>query len=269
MLSDSGLVSQIDKRFDENVADKQLSNQLFVRLVAKEKRFSKVDFKQSTFDSCYLRNCVFDSCDFTGCRFIGSNLMGSAFSGCKFDYATFDRTGVDNDILSEGCPGHENLKMRFARSLRMNYQQLGDAKSVNKAIAVELEATEAHLHKAWRSTESYYRRKYRGYKRFQLFTEWVGFKFLDLLWGNGESAPKLLRAIATALLTISMIDAIAFRDPNLLQSYGKAGLDAVQILLGAPAQASYPRICLTLITLFRLVVFGFLTAIIVKRLNRR
>jgi hypothetical protein len=196
-------------------------------------------------------------------------LEGSAFSGCKFDYATFEKTGVDNDILSQACPGHENLKMRFARSLRMNYQQLGDAKSVNKAIAIELLATEGHLHKAWSSTESYYRRKYRGYKRLQVFTEWMAFKVLDFLWGNGESALKLLRAVVIALFLISMVDAIFFRDRNLLQSYTHALRETPQIFLGTISSSSYPQLCLTFIMLFRLVVFGFLTAIIVKRFNRR
>lgn len=269
MLSDSHRVLQIDKMFDGDVSDEQFSNQLFVRLAAKGRRFSNVDFKYSIFDSCYLRNCVFDSCDFIGCRFVATNFEGSAFSGCKFDYATFEKTGVDSDILSHSCPGHENLKMRFARTLRMNFQQLGDAKSVNKAIAVELLATEAHLHKAWSSTESYYRRKYRGYKRFRMFNEWIAFKILDFLWGNGESALKLLRAIVIALFMIAMVDVIGFRDRSLLGSYTGAIAEAPQIFLGTISSASYPRLCLTFITLFRLVAFGFLTAIIVKRFNRR
>jgi Pentapeptide repeats (9 copies) len=269
MLSDSHRITQIDKMFDEDIADAQFTNRLFIRLVAKEKRFTKVDFKYSIFDSCYLRNCVFDTCDFIGCRFVGSNLEGSAFPGSKFDYATFDKTAVDNDILSNGCPGHENLKMRFARTLRMNYQQLGDAKSVNKAIAVELLATEAHLHKAWKSTESYYRKKYTGFRRFQMFIEWIAFKSLDVLWGNGESALKLLRTVAIALFSISMIDAVVFRDPNLLESYRQAFVDTTQIFLGTVSSASYPRFCLTFIMVFRLFVFGLITAIIVKRGNRR
>jgi len=269
MLSDSHRVSQIDKVFTEDVSGGQFSNQLFIRLAAKGRRFTTVDFKYSIFDSCYLRNCVFDSCDFIGCRFVGTNLEGSAFSGCKFDYAIFEKTGVDNDILSHACPGHENLKMRFARTLRMNYQQLGDAKSVNKAIAVELLATEAHLHKAWSSTESYYRHKYQGYKRFQMFNEWIAFKMLDFLWGNGESALKLLRAVVIALCVISIVDAVGFRDPRLLESYTGAFAAAPQIFLGTISSAFYPRLCLTFITLFRLVAFGFLTAIIVKRFNRR
>ena len=187
MLKPNDRIPHVDQKFDEDVADQEFSNRLFVRLVATKQRFTRVDFKYSIFELCYLRNCVFDSCDFVGCRFISSTLDGSAFSGCKFDYATFERTGIDGDILSSGCPGHENLKMRFARTLRMNYQQLGDAKSANSAIKVELQATEAHLHKAWNSNESYYRQKYRGYRRVQMFTDWVAFKALDSVWGNGES----------------------------------------------------------------------------------
>ena len=165
MLSDSNRVHQIDKKFDDNVSNNQFMNHLFVRLVAKDKQFTKVDFKYSIFDTCYLRGCKFDSCDFTGCRFVGTNLHGAKFSGCKFEYSIFERTVVDNYILDTECPGSENLKMKFARTLRMNYQQLGDAESVNKAIRIELQATEVHLHKAWGSKESYYRKKYTGLKR--------------------------------------------------------------------------------------------------------
>ena len=83
-------------------------------------------FKYTIFDTCYFRNCVFDSCDFTGCRFSGTNLIGATFDGCKFDYVIFERTQVDNDSLHAGCPGWENLALRFASTLRTNYQGLGD-----------------------------------------------------------------------------------------------------------------------------------------------
>ena len=160
MLSNSNRIQETDKKFSEDVENVQFINHLFVRLVAKGKRFSKVDFKYSIFDTAYLRNCTFDSCDFTGCRFIDTNLYGSTFTGCKFDYSNFERTLVTSDILDTECPGHENLKMKFARTLRINYQQLGDALSVNKAIKVELTATKIHLLKAWDSNESYYRKKF-------------------------------------------------------------------------------------------------------------
>jgi uncharacterized protein YjbI with pentapeptide repeats len=127
MLSESGRVQQLDKKFETDVLEGNFVNQLFIRLVAKDKRFTRVDFRYSIFDTCYLRNCKFDSCDFRGCRFVATSLHGSKFSGCKFEYSTFERTLVDDDILDTECPGPDNLKMRFARTLRMNYQQLGDA----------------------------------------------------------------------------------------------------------------------------------------------
>lgn len=269
MLPDSNRIIQTDKKFDADVSNGQFANQLFVRLVAKGKRFTNVDFKYTIFDTCYLRNCMFDSCDFTGCRFAGTNMYGSSFSGCKFDYATFERTVVDNDILDTGCPGHENLKMRFARALRMNYQQLGEAKSVNKAIGVELQATEVHLHKAWKSNESYYRKKYSGWKRAKAFVEWTKFKALDLIWGNGESVLKLLRATLLVLFLMSLIDVLGFRDPQHLDSYTKAFLEAPQVFLGTLSPSHYPSEYLAAVLFIRLIAIGFFMAIIIKRLNRR
>ncbi len=152
----------IDMRFRSDISSANFSNFLFQRLIAKERKFVCIDFRYTIFDSCYFRNCVFDSCDFTGCRFVGSNLHGSCFVGCKFDYVNFERTLIDDDILETSCPSLENLKMRFARTLRMNYQQIGDVKSANKAKRVELEATQLHFFKAWRSRESYYRKKFVG-----------------------------------------------------------------------------------------------------------
>lgn len=269
MLSDSNRVHQIDKKFEADVSNAQFVNQLFVRLVAKGVRFTNVDFKYSIFDTCYLRNCTFDSCDFTGCRFVGTNLYGSSFSGCKFDYSMFERTVVDSDILNTGCPGHENLKMRFARTLRMNYQQLGDAKSANKAIGVELYATEVFLHKAWQSNESYYRKKYAGWKRLKAFIEWAEFKILDLTWGNGESALKLLRTTVFTLFFMSIIDVVAFRDPQRLNSYAQAFIEAPQVFLGTFSPTHYPKSYLTAILFIRLVAIGFFMSIIIKRFNRR
>ncbi len=269
MLSDSNRIHEVDKKFTADVSDGQFVNRLFVRLVAKGRRFTKVDFKYSIFDTCYLRNCTFDSCDFTGCRFLGTNMHGTAFVGCKFDYASFERTLIDNDVLDTGCPSPENLKLRFARSLRMNYQQLGDAKSVNKAMSVELRATEVHLHKAWRSNESYYRSKYRKWSRAKAFVDWVEFKVLDFTWGNGESVPKLLRTVFFIFVLMSVVDAVAFGDSQRLGSYVDAFARAPQIFLGTLPSEDYPDSYLTGLAFVRLVMFGFLMSIIIKRFNKR
>lgn len=268
-VSSSGRVKLEDKRFDANVATAKFLNHFFLRLVAKERHFQNVDFRYCIFDACYLRDCTFDSCDFTGCRFIGTNFHGSSFPGCKFEYAVFERTDIDDDVLANNCPGYENLKRKFARTLRMNYQQLGDSESVNKAISVELEATNAYLYKSWRSNERYYRKKYKEWVRVGQFFKWANFKALDWIWGNGESAYKLGRAALFVLAAIAVIDATVFRDAGQVQSYAKAILVSPQILLGVEVPEAYGASYLSVIVFTRLVLFGFFMSIVIKRFNRR
>lgn len=246
-----------------------LKNKLFVRLVAKGKKFNNVNFMYSIFDTCYLRNCVFDSCDFTGCRFVGTNLHGSSFTGCKFDYVTFERTTIDEDILRTGCPGYENLKLKFARSLRTNFQQLGNSIAVNKAIQIELEATEIHLKKSWNSNERYYRKKYQGRERLIMFLKWLNFKTLDLIWGNGESTWKLTRTVISTLIIISLYDVIKTKDTSSVVSYWEALIKAPEVFLGIAYPETYSSLILVLIAFTKLLLIGFFLSIIIKKFNRR
>lgn len=268
-LKESNRIHETDKHVAADVSDANFANRLFLRLVAKSRSFKNVDFKYSIFDTCYLRGCAFDSCDFTGCRFSGTSLHGSTFSGCKFDYAMFERTLIDSSVLDTQCPGFENLKQRFARTLRMNFQQLGDAHAVNKAVKVELEATEAHLKKAWWSNESYYRKKYASWRRVQAFLDWVKFKALDHLWGNGESAPKLLRAALIILLLMTLTTTVWFKDGRRPASYWEALCEAPQVFFGTLSPRGYASGYLTAVVFIRLVIIALFLAIIVKRYNRR
>lgn len=269
MLNDSGRRLEEDKKFDADESHARFSNRLFLRLVARARSFTNVDFKYTIFDACYLRDCRFDSCDFTGCRFVGTNLHGSKFSGCRFDYAIFERTAVDAAILDTECPGFENLKARFARTLRTNYQQLGDAVAANAAMKVELQATEVHLHKAWRSNEAYYRKKYSGWRRIQSFSEWLGFKALDFIWGNGESALKLCRSALIILAVMAFFDVFKFGDAQRVDSYAKAIPTALEVFLGVLSPDHYAKWYLATIAFVRLIAVGFFLSILIKRFNRR
>ncbi|ROX13152.1 pentapeptide repeat-containing protein, partial [Escherichia coli] len=230
-MIDSGREKISDKKFDSSISKGTYINKLFERLVALNIEFKNIDFRYCIFDAAYIRKCSFDNCNFTGCRFINCNFTGTSFNGCKFDYASFDKTHIDNDILDVGCPGPENLKLKFARSLRVNYQQIGDSKSANKAIAIELQATEAHLHKAWDSNESYYRQKYKGRERFYMYLEWIQFKALDIVWGNGESTIKLIRAVMIIILLMSLNHVWCYGDVWSVKSYSDALEISPQILL--------------------------------------
>jgi hypothetical protein len=269
-LTDSHRIEYTDKAVRTNVENSDWSNLQLIRLVAIEKRFTKVSFTNTTFDSCYLRNCQFDSCNFIGSRFSSTNLHGANFVGCIFDYATFERTIIDDAVLSDNCPAHENQKMRFARSLRMNYQQIGDVAAANHAIRVELDATETHLLKAWKSNDHYYRTKYPGFlDRAKQYVFWVKFKLLDYIWGNGESIFALLRAAIIFIAAIAIgdfvLDPTPFASANILASLWRAP----QIFLGVTSPNYISPGWLTIITIVRLIVFGFFMSILIKRFNRR
>jgi len=268
-LRDSGRQIQVDQAVAHDLVEARFSNHQFQRLVASRKKFTDCDFKYSEFDAAYLRNCIFDSCDFTGSKFTNANLRGSKFVGCKFDYTLFSHTLVDPEILDTGCPGQENLQQAFARTLRINFHQIGDAVAANKAIKIELEATRVHLYKAWRSRESYYRKKYTGLQRAEKFIEWFGFVGLDWFWGNGENAFKLLRSLAIFVILIAVGDIYFLRDSSLLSSYTSALLQAPEVLLGLTRPQGFSGLALVGIASIRYVMIACFVSILIKRLSRR
>ncbi|MYN39247.1 hypothetical protein GTP55_07680 [Duganella sp. FT109W] len=243
---------------------------VYVRLNAmKQTRFQNVSFRHSIFESAYFNRCFFNSCDFTGCRFVSCNFHQSAFSGCVFDYATFERCQIDDDILDNEAPSQDNLKLRFARTLRMNFQQIGDAKAVNKAILLELDATANYLRKSWLSSESYYREKYAGWKKLRQFIRWAEFRMLDAIWGNGESTLKLLRTLMVVHVLIAIYDTAQFRDPWSLRAYLDSLVSSPGIFFGITTPGYFPVWVCSAIAALRLIGFAFLTAILVKRFGRR
>jgi uncharacterized protein YjbI with pentapeptide repeats len=261
-----------DLYIDQNVESesKGYAFKIYTRVNAKKFTvFKNVSFQHSIFDTCYFNNCVFNTCDFTGCRFVGCNFHQSSFSGCDFEYAVFERCQLSDDILEGEAPREENLKMRFARSLRMNFQQIGDAKAVNKAISLELDATSSYLRKSWSSSETYYREKYAGWKRVPQFFKWVDFKALDFVWGNGENTFKLLRTIFLITLLIAGYDTYQFKDVWNLKDILGSIIAAPGIFFGVAFPHQYPSWVLATIAAARLISFAFLTAILVKRFGRR
>lgn len=268
-LRPSGRVIRTDQAIAHDLVSVKFINHQFQRLVASKKTFTECDFSYSEFDAAYLRNCTFDSCNFTGCKFTNTNLRGSKFIGCKFDYAQFSHTQVEPEILDSGCPGQENLQQRFARTLRLNFHQIGDAVSANKAIRVELEATRVHLRKAWRSRESYYRKKYRGSERAKMFVAWLGFVVLDFFWGNGESPVKLLRSLAILIVSIALFEVYFLRDSYSLSSYAAALHQAPEVLLGITKPEGFSGLALAGIASLRYIWIACFVSIIIKRLGRR
>ena len=268
-LRASGRGIYTDQAVVSDLTDVKASNHQFLRLVASKKKFTNCDFSYSEFDSAYMRNCTFDSCKFVGCKFINSNLRGCKFEGCTFDYASFSNTQVEPELLGSGCPGQENLQQKFARTLRLNFHQIGDSTAANKAIKIELEATKIHLFKAWRSRESYYRKKYQGLDRVKMFSEWIEFVALDYFWGNGESPLKLLRSLVIVVILIGLGDVYYLRDSQIPSNYLTAILQAPEVILGISRPDGFSGLVMAGITGIRYVLIACFVSILIKRLSRR
>jgi hypothetical protein len=267
-LVPSNRVVATDVSFDQSTLQASYQNHLFLRASGRFIRFENVNFKHTIFDQCYLRKCVFENCDFTGCRFVNSNLRGSSFSRCTFDYAHFEKTLVDEDILSTSSPSLENLKLYFARALRVNYQSLGNSAAANRAIAIELEATEQHYYNAAWGKSGYYQSEFQGARRLEYIIKWIDFKIMDFIWGNGESAFKLLRTVFLITILMMIPHLIITKNINFSDIVNSLGYTP-QVFFGVESPPSYPGWYLTLVNIFRLVLFGFFMSIIVKRYNRR
>jgi hypothetical protein len=70
-------------------------------------------------------------------------------------------------------------------------------------------------------------------------------------------------------LAMTVIDAAAFRNAQLISSYLNSLREVPQVFLGTLIPANYPKSYLTAIVFVRLVTFGFFMSIIIKRFNRR
>lgn len=250
---------------------------LFVRAVAKDMIFENVDFSKAYFENSYLRDCRFYRCNFEGAKFTGSNLIGSYFEDCNFDYVTFEKTFIDDEIF-ECAPKKDNLRYKFARSLKLNYASIGDYIKASKAVTIELEATKSHLKDSWLSGEEWYKLKYGGIrKRSEQFLKWFKVSLLDFLWGNGESLWRLIRfnLIIFFILTLyhihskSLIDIfeiIKVFTVNIPSNYfGLNVLDSEQ----KNYFDYYPTELSLVLVIIRLISFGLLMSIIIKKYNRR
>ncbi len=194
-----------DKEFSENESEANYSRKIFERVFAVGKTFTDVNFNQTNFSACYFRNCRFIRCTFTGASFKDCYLMGSNFPECTFKYTTFSSTHIDDKFLDNYLPPEENLARDLVRALRVNFSQIGNYEGVNKAAELEVKLTGVHLYKAAYSKEGYYRtkEKHSGLNRLGYVLSHGKWKFLDLLWGNGESIARVVFSSFIFVILIS------------------------------------------------------------------
>lgn len=253
-----------DSEFIANVDGKNYARHQLIRIFAVGIIFTKVTFKQANFVGCYFRNCRFIDCDFTGASFKETSLKGSQFEKSIFKYVSWEKTHLDDDFLDHCLPSEENLARDLVRSLRVNFSEIGNYEAVNRAASIEVSLTGQHLYKAAYSNESYYRSKYKGWQRISHAAQYLRWKALDLLWGNGES---IARIVASSFLAITLVSLFYWRESKL--SFGDAFLESLWQFWGKQYTQVIPPVYSLLLTITQFVAFGLFMAVLVKRLSRR
>ena len=254
-----------DKEFSTDVRGENFTQKALRRVFAVGKTFVDVNFKQAELSQCYFRNCRFIRCDFTGANISKCNLRGSQYEECKFSYTTWEHTHLDDDFLDNCLPSEENLARDLVRTLRVNFGHIGNYPAVNKAASIEVSLTGQHLFNAAYSKQSYYRSKYKGWKRVSHGVQHLRWKALDLIWGNGES---LLRVVVFGIFMVILSSAFfawqlpQFSWPDSISLVAKA-------FWGGLTTPAIPEGYLAGLTAFRFIVFGLFMAILIKRLARR
>jgi len=254
-----------NKEFRGEIRSEDLSMREFSRVFAVAVVFIDICFKQCDFSRCYFRNCRFIRCDFTGANIKESNLRGSHFEECNFRYTTWEKTFLDEHFLDTCLPSGENLARDLARSLRVNFSQIGNYEAVNKAASIEVSLTGQHLYNAAYSRQSYYRSKYKGWSRVIHAIGHARWKALDLLWGNGESIIR----VATSGLAVIVVAALFLMRGNTHILFSDALWATFSHFWGMPDGTKFPDSYAVALTIIRFVLLGLFMAILVKRLSRR
>lgn len=263
-----------DKWFKDNkVFNATFSNTHFLRVVASPKtKFFNVDFSYCIFDHAYLRNCSFDNCKFLGVKILNSNLQGTSFTKCDFRYAIIEKTIIDDDFIFSNLPDESNLRYKLLKSLRVNFQQLGESENVNKAILYELKATREYLWDASFSTEEYYQKKYGGWKKRSIsFLRFISFIFWDFIWGNGEKVEKLLRTFIIILGVIVIYDMyhVGMPQKDSIRYLLSSVMNSLSVFFNIDPADHFSKGFRTFIMFTRLFLFALFVSILVKRLSRR
>lgn len=253
-----------NKEFYGEVVDESYLQHALSQVYAKSILFKNVSFKQANLTGCYFRNCRFINCDFTGATIKESNFRGSTFTNCKFSYTFWEKTFIDEQFLESCLPSEENLSRDLVRALRVNFAQIGNYVAVNRAAALEVALTGSHLYNAAYSSQAYYRNKYKGLERLNNAVGHLKWKFLDLLWGNGESLLKIILSgiVFIAIMSLwlnAILDSTSLMSSLSLSLQGFWGM-------GAPI---IPPVTAVVFTVARYVFLGLFMAILVKRLSRR
>lgn len=264
---------------DKEVENKSFVNHRFKDVGAKGVTFRNCDFSFSVHTRSYFRDSTFENCKFIGAWFYDSNLREAKLVQCDFSYSSFRGTLIDPLQIVANLPPHPNVKRQLLQALRVNAQSIGDTDAVKSYVREEMLAVEEHFRKARDRKESYYKRKYPGFRNWWYFRWQTIGEFLDRqIWGGGEYPSRPMWFILVVLVLLALV--LAWQN-GLLSS--KTTLDQVGpvmlksfkatilVFLGITRdnEVSVHWVIESSLVLFRYVMIGLFISVLFRWFSKR
>lgn len=167
--------------------------------------FKDCSFTQSIFEDSYFRKAIFKNVRFTGSSFRFCNFDRASFQVCDFRYCNFFHCKLPKDEIISCLPSEPNLRRDLARNLRVNYESIGDKKTADTFLDIEIKASDDEFKAIFLSKMEYYKTHYNFLGQMQAGWKFLTSKFLGMLWGYGHSVGRLTLSYSVATCLLSFI----------------------------------------------------------------
>jgi hypothetical protein len=187
------------------VSGVSISASSFIRLGMKEAVISDCAFTQSHFEDSYFRKAKFKNVRFTGSSFRFCNFDKASFQACDFRYCNFHYCKLPADEILACLPPEPNLRRDLARNLRSNFEMIGDKKTADKLLDIEIQANEDLSKSIFLSDTDYYRDHYNLLDQIREGLKLIASKLSGIVWGYGRKVGRLFLSYISITAFCSLI----------------------------------------------------------------
>ncbi len=187
------------------ISDVNISASSFIRLGMKEEVIKDCAFTQSNFEDSYFRKAEFKNVRFTGSSFRFCNFDKASFQACDFRYCNFYHCKLPGDEIIACLPREPNLRRDLARNLRSNFEMIGDKKTADIFLDIEIQANENLSKSIFLSKTEYYKNHYNLLDQVREGLKFLGSKFSGLVWGYGHRVGRLFLSYIAITIFCALI----------------------------------------------------------------
>jgi hypothetical protein len=276
---ESLLVKEEVLKENESIENVKLKFSSLVRLAMKGAKVKNGDFLQCVFDEVYARHALFENVNFSGSYFKNCNFSNSTFYHCDLSFCKFEKCDLPYKSIMSCLPSEPNIRRELARSLKVNYQGLGNKKIADIFLDIEIEANEQELMAIFKSSETYYKQRYDWGQRFSSLFEWGWLKAAGLVWGYGHRILRLIISYLVLMSSLSILLALShssFKEvstgitksltysESFIVVYG----ESIKYPYDFSAIGTFAHVIIFIVRLFGIIYLGLFGATLYRRISK-